>query len=503
MAFIAGEDRNQINLIPNSLDEWIENDNEVRVIDAFVDSVNLDDIGFKVYSGNRPGQKPYRREDLLKIVLYCYMNKIRSCRKIESECKRNIELMWLTGKLSPDHGTISEFIKTNKKAIKDLFKSFVIMIKQLDVIGGNVVAIDGTKLRASNAKNKHFNDNKIKIKIEYYENKIDKYLQEISSSTNKSEAELKELKVENCREKIKQLNALKEELKSQNKKQVCLTDPDAKSMKNNGKYEPCYNVQSSVDEKYKIVIAYDVVNEVNDQGQLSHMIEESKDMLEIGSEDKDMDSKDNEKITFILDTGYYNISQIIESVDEQTEILIKPQIRKSNTSKNGYDRKNFEYDVENDTYTCPEGYELEFKWKSKSRGVDYKRYRCNDHYRCDKKDLCTNSDRGREITRPVEQETLENIENNTLSKKDLYKSRGSIVEHPFGTIKRHMGYTYFLRRGLESVQAEAGLIFLAYDLKRLINIIGIKKLIGLFNKIRAIKIKICLKLSFLSIIVEI
>lgn len=482
MAYINGDNREQITFIPKSLDEWIEDDNEVRVIDAYVDMINLDTIGFKVYSGNRPGQKPYHREDLLKIVLYCYMNKIRSSRKIEKECKRNIELMWLTGNLAPDHGTVSGFIMTNKKAVKKLFRSFIMMIKQLDLVGEKIFAIDGTKLRASNAKNKHYNDNKIKIKIEYYERKIEEYLEAISSSTSEKEAELKELKITNCREKIEQLNAFKIELISENKKQICLTDPDARSMKNNGKYEPCYNVQTSVDEKYKFVIAYDVVNEVNDQGQLSHMIEVTKDILQDEIEDEK-----KEKSTFVLDTGYYNISQIIESSDEWTEILIKPQIRKAGASNVGYDRSNFEYDNENNIYICPEGYILEFKCMSKSRGVNYKRYQCKDCNRCGKMGLCTKSERGREITRPVEQEILETVEKNTLCKNEIYKSRGSIVEHPFGTIKRHLGYTYFLRRGLDSVQAEAGFIFLAYNLKRMINIIGVKELIRIFNGVNALE----------------
>jgi transposase len=484
MAYINGENREQITFIPKSLDEWIEDDNEVRIIDAYVDMINLDTIGFKVYSGNRPGQKPYHREDLLKIALYCYMNKIRSSRQIEKECKRNIELMWLTGNLSPDHGTISGFIMTNKKAVKKLFKSFIMMIKELDLVGEKIFAIDGTKIRASNAKNKHYNDNKIKIKIEYYEKKIEEYLEAISSSTSEKEAELKELKITNCREKIEQLKSFKVELISENKKQICLTDLDARSMKNNGKYEPCYNIQTSVDEKYKFVIAYDVVNEVNDQGQLSHMIEATKDIIQ-----GEIEGGKKEKSTFVLDTGYYNISQIIDSSDEYTEILIKPQIRKSGASSVGYDRSNFEYDKENNIYICPEGYILEFKCMSKSRGVNYKRYQCKDCNCCGKMGLCTKSDRGREITRAVEQELLESIEKNTLYKNEIYKSRGSIVEHPFGTIKRHMGYTYFLRRGLESVQAEAGFIFLAYNLRRMINIIGVKELLRIFNDVNALKTK--------------
>ena len=489
MAFINGIDRNQINFIPSSLDELVSFDNEVRVVDAYVESVDLSTVGFKIYTGKKAGQKPYRCSDLLKIILYCYINKIRSSRKIELECRRNIELMWLTGSLTPDHGTISAFIKNNKTSIKCLFKEFIVMIKELNLIDGRIIAIDGTKLRASNAKNKHYNENKIKVKIAYYEQKIEEYLEAISSAEADDSCNEENLKIQNCCEKIVALNYIKNELKSEGKVQVCLTDPDARSMKNNGRFEPCYNVQSSVDEKNKLVIAYDVVNDVNDQGQLSHMVENTSDIL------NRMDKSKDEKTTFIADTGYYNILQLLNSSNEQREILIKPQVRKAGSSGKGYDRRDFNYDSENDTYICPEGSLLTFRFMATSRGVQYRRYRCNDCKNCSQRDLCTKSKRGREVTRQVQQHLLDEIEKNTLLNNELYKKRGRIVEHPFGTIKRHLGYTHFLRRGLDSVQAEAGLIFLAYDLKRLINIIGVQELVKYFKEYKAFSIRFYKKIK--------
>jgi transposase len=272
MPFILGEDRNQINLLPNTLEDFVSEDNPVRVIDAYVDSLNLEDLGFVVFSGNNAGQKPYRRQHLLKLYIYCYMNKIRSSRMMEAEATRNIELMWLTGKIKPDHGTLSSFMKINKNAIKQLFKEFTLMLKGFGLI-------DGTKIKASSAKNKHYNENIIKEKLEYYEAKIEDYINNVLNTTDdKSMKQKITHKIESYQERIKQLNAIKEELKKEGKKQVCLTDSDSKSMKNNGKFEVCFNVQAVVDDKNKLFVDYDVVNDVNDQGQLSNMVNKAKEV---------------------------------------------------------------------------------------------------------------------------------------------------------------------------------------------------------------------------------
>lgn len=237
MTFIEGEDRYQINLLPNTLDDFVGDDNPVRVIDAYVDSLDLEELGFILYSGKKAGQKPYKRKDLLKLYVYCYMNRIRSSRAMETESKRNIEVMWLIGKITPDHGTLSAFMKNNKKSIKQLFKEFTLLLKGFGLIDGELIAIDGTKIKASSAKNKHYNDNIIQKKLEYYELKIDAYIDEVLSETETDKKQMIMEKVENYKERIQQLNTIKEELNDQSMKQVCLTDRDAKSMKNNGKFE--------------------------------------------------------------------------------------------------------------------------------------------------------------------------------------------------------------------------------------------------------------------------
>ena len=471
MPFILGEDRFQINLLPNTLDDYVSENNPVRVIDAYVDSLNLEDLGFQVFNGTNPGQKPYMREDILKIYLYCYTNRIRSSRSMERETGRNIELMWLVKKICPDHGTLSAFMKNNKVAIKKLFKEFILLIKGLGLIDGNLLAIDGTKLKASSAKSKHFNENIIKKKIEHYELKINEYIDEfINSTIDESQKLVLTEKVETYKERINQLNTLKNELKSQGKKQICLTDPDSKSMKNNGKFEVCYNMQTIVDSKYKFIVDFEVTNDVNDQGQLSNMSSKAKEIF-----------YDQKKISVVADTGYYNMKEIINTLDEKTEVLIKRQKEKKIKIENGFDRVKFTYDKLNDNYICPLGFTVPFKWNSREDGKDYKRYICTDYLNCGKKELCTSSKSGRSISRFSDEDIIEKVDEITLNKNDIYKRRGSIVEHPFGTIKRHFGFTYFLTRGLSSVNSEGSLICFAYNFKRLINILGTRKLISLFR----------------------
>ena len=300
---------------------------------------------------------------------------------METETKRNIELMWLVKKIYPDHGTLFAFMKNNKAAIKKLFKEFTLIIKGLGLIDGNLLAIDGTKLKANSAKNKHYNENIIKKKMEHYESKINEYIDEfINSTIDESQNLVLNEKIKTYKDRINQLTIIKDELKKQGKKQICLTDPDSKSMKNNGKFEVCYNMQTIVDSKYKFIVDFEVTNDVNDQGQLSNMSFKAKEIF-----------SDQDKISLVADTGYYNLKEIVNTVDEKTEVLIKRQKDKKVKIENGFDRAKFKFDKSNDTYICPLGYMVPFKWNSKEDGKDYKRYICKDYLNCGKKELCTSS----------------------------------------------------------------------------------------------------------------
>lgn len=469
MPYIEGEDRHQIYLLPNTLDDFVEEENSVRVIDAYVDSLALEELGFQMYPGTKAGQKPYRREDLLKLYLYCYMTGIRSSRKMETETKRNIELMWLIGKLQPDHGTLSAFMKNNQMAVKKLFKEFTLMLKGFGLIDGQLVAIDGTKLKADCSKKQHFNTNIVSKKLEYIDQKIDAYLRDFLTEDNRQKKQEITEKLEVYQKRMHELQVIKQELKDTGENQLCVTDRDAKSMKNNGKHEVCFNVQTAVDSKYKLIVDCDTVNDVNDQGQLSNMVQKTKQVFR------------DQKTTIVADTGYYNHLEIIDVVDESTELLIKPQKGKQDKVASGFDKANFEYDAINDRYICPLGYELPFKWNGRQDGKEYRRYTCEAFNICGQKESCTSAKGGRAVTRLKDEEVIEKIAENTRIQSNIYKQRAAIVEHPFGTIKRHFGYTYFLTRGLASVGTETNLICLAYNLKRMINIKGVKELVRFFR----------------------
>ena len=407
MPFIEGQDRNQVTLLPNTLEEYISEDNPVRVIDAYVNSIDLEDMGFATFSAQKAGQRPYKRRALLKLYIYCYMNRIRSSRRVEIETTRNIELMWLIGKISPDHGTISSFMKNNKDSIKKLFKEFTLILKGFGLIDGNLMAIDGTKIKANSAKGKHYNENIINKKMEYYEAKVEEYINNFLKTTDNENLKHKMTeKIDSYKKRIEQLNILKKALKEEGKSQVCLTDPDSKSMKNNGKFEVCFNMQAVVDSKNKLFVAVEVVNDVNDQGQLSNMINNSKQVFE----------KDR-KITVVADTGYFNMSEILKSLDSNTEILIKSQKGKQEKLESGFDKTNFRYNKTNDTYICPKGYVLAFKWNGKQNGNDYKRYTCENDMDCGVKSSCTTSKSGRSVTRLKEEEIIEAVNENTIQKK--------------------------------------------------------------------------------------
>lgn len=469
MPYIEGENRCQICLLPNTLDDFVDGENPVRVIDAYVDSLNLEELGFQVYSGTKAGQKPYRRGDLLKLYLYCYMNGIRSSRKMETETGRNIELMWLICKLQPDHGTLSAFMKNNQTAIKKLFKEFTLMLKGFGLIDGQLVAIDGTKLKANCSKKQHFNPNIVNKKLDHIEEKIDAYFRDFLTEDDRQKKQEITEKLEVYQERMHELQIIKQELKETGRKQLCVTDPDAKSMKNNGKHEVCFNVQTAVDSKYKLIVDCDTVNDVNDQGQLSNMAKKTKQVFR------------NQKTTILADTGYYNYLEIMDVVDESTELLIKPQKGKKSKIESGFDKENFEYDALNNRYICPLGFELLFKWNGKQNGKEYRRYTCEAFDICGQKEFCTTAKGGRAVTRLKDEEVIEQIAENTRSQSNIYKQRAAIVEHPFGTMKRHLGYTYFLTRGLASVGTETNLICLAYNLKRMIKIKGVRDLIRFFK----------------------
>jgi transposase/archaellum component FlaF (FlaF/FlaG flagellin family) len=480
MAYLEGVDRNQTTYLVTSLDDFIGNDNPIRVIDAFINSLNLKKLGFVIYDSNKQGQCPYDRKVLLKLHVYGYMNGIRSSRKLERETGRNIEIMWLINSLKPDHGTIAAFIKDNKKAFRNVLKEFTLLLKGWGLIDGKLIAIDGTKLKAQNSKHNYITESVLQKKIEYVEEKIEEYLKQIESNdaeenlnnaiSNKNVVDLQS-KIESYKQMKEAYEQQKKEMKDQKVRQICKTDSDARGMKNNGKFEVFYNVQTSVDSKNKLIIDCDVVNDVNDLNQLSNMTLRAKSLLR------------KRKLKVLADTGYYNAEEIKKCLDKKAILYIKKAKSNNTTGQNKYRKDNFKYEENTDTYICPEGKDLAFSEYSSKNGIRYKRYKCKSCKECSKKSLCTTAKKGRNIQRWEFEELLDQVAEITHRNNNIYKKRQCIVEHPFGTVKRTLGYTYFLRKGLESVNAEAASIFVAYNLKRIINILTVPILIEKFSQL--------------------
>lgn len=473
MAFILGVDRNQKAIVTSSLDEFIDAENSVRVLDAYVESLDLGSLGFKTYAGNNRGQSPYLRTDLLKLHIYGYFNGIRSSRKLETESKRNLELMWLINSIKPDHGTIAAFVSENKAAFKKVLRELTLVLKGWGLVDGKLIAIDGTKIRAQNSKNRCVTKSTLDKKIEYADQQINAYISEIEKSQNKSDRNLKELKVKledyhTLKEKYKKLQA---ELAEKGLEQQSLTDKDSRRMKNNGRLDICYNVQSTVDSKNHFVIDAETVNDINDENQLSNMALKTKSLLK------------KRKMMVVVDTGYYNASEIKQCVDKKLTIFIKRSKANNKTKNNEYRKDKFLYDTDQDIYQCPEGKKLCFFENTSRNGMKYKRYKCADCDNCPRRSACTTSVTGRSVQRWEHEEILDKVAENTHLNNEIYKQRRCIVEHPFGTIKRTLGYTYFLRKGLDSVNAESASMFIAYNLKRLFSMFPVPDLILKFKSL--------------------
>lgn len=474
MAYIKGEDRKQITLFPESIDEYISEDNPVRVIEAFVLKLDIVKLGFKYSQEDSIGRPPYNPQDMLKLYLYGYLNRIRSSRRLEAEAGRNLELIWLMRKLKPDFKTIADFRKDNKKALKQVFKQFSLLCKEWDLFGREIVAVDGSKFRASNSKRNNYNEKKLKRHIKYIDDKIDQYIADLEAGdaaeagTHSPTAEEISKRIEELKERKLSYEEKLEILQNSEDKEISTTDPDARLMAvNNNGIEVCYNVQTVVDGKHSLVVDCEVINNPTDHGQLSTMAKKAQKIFR------------KQIIRVLADKGYYSVGELKACKKAKMHTYVAKQRFANNTEDEGFYKDKFKYDSEHDHYICPAGKSLlpgsYRKTNGEVFGRNYRNYKaCKD---CDLRSRCTKAQRGRTIFRHIDQELLDEVDQRTSENKKLYARRQMIVEHPFGTIKRGWGYSYFLTRGLESVRTETCLSFLAYNIKRVINILGVKEMI--------------------------
>lgn len=469
MAYIVGADRNQSRMITASLDDLIDKDNPVRAIDAYVNSLNLLELGFTEYSGTNRGQSPYRRSDLLKLHIYGYLNKIRSSRALEIECRRNIELMWLINAVAPDHGTIAGFVKENRKAFHNTLRQLTLVLKGWGLIDGKLIAIDGTKIRAQNSRHNCITKSGLDKKIAYADEKINSYLMDIEKE-GPADSEYKD-KLEAYRKLKEDYLYQKAELTESGLEQKSLIDPDSRRMKNNGSLDICYNVQSVVDSQNHFVVDISTTNDINDQKQLHVMAKNAKELLDI------------ETIKVIADTGYYNATEIKNCIDDGMTVYIKKSKANNSTRNNEFRKEKFTYSSEEDSYICPAGKRLIFFENTSKNGLRYKKYKCTSRSECKYQNSCTSSKTGRTLQRWEHENILADVHKSTSKNNDIYRQRRCIVEHPFGTIKRSLGYSFFLRREKENVDAEAASMFIAYNFKRLLSMLTTQELVKRFEQL--------------------
>jgi transposase len=476
MSYIEGVTRNQLILFPESIDDYIEEDNPIQFIDAFVDSLDLGELGFKYSLPEATGRPPYNPADMLKLYLYGYLNRVRSSRSLEKESHRNLELMWLLKKLTPDFKTIADFRKDNKKAIKRVCREFTLLCKRLDLFGGELVAIDGSKFKAVNSKKRNFNEAKLKKAIKEIDEKVDGYLAELEDN-DKEEAYVSHPDAEDIRARVMMLKErgrkyreLLKELKDSGETQISLTDPDSRAMLNNQRVEVCYNVQTTVDSKHKLIIDHEVTNKATDHDQLSQMSKRAKEILGV------------DELEVLADKGYYDAKEIKECVDNGITPYIPEPANTApkdvNIPEPGYRKDKFRYHDEEDIYVCPEGSKLTFRGMANHHGKMMRLYKSGDCAGCNAKGKCTINNKGRIIYRWEHEEILEDMRHRVKANGAKVKMRQWLSEHPFGTIKRSFNQGYMLLKGLEKVGAESSISVLAYNIKRVINIVGLKELVG-------------------------
>ncbi len=482
MKFIQGKNRTQSILFPESLDQIIDQENEVRIIDLFVESINPVDFKF-VIKTSLEGRPSFDPKDLLKLFVYGYLNQIRSSRALEKECKRNIELMWLMKELAPDHNTISNFRKENEKAIRKVFRYTVSIAKQFNLIGGKLVAGDSTKLRAQNSKKNNFNQKKIERHLEYIDSKLTQYNEALAlaDEENKKLIELEILKQNRRKRQYKNYSA---HLQQTGEVQISTSDPESRQMiTRNNITEVAYNVQTVVDAKHNLPIDYKVTNE-NDSKAMGGMLRRSKTIL------------NSSDFTALYDKGYHTGSELKTAIDLGINIMVAIPDVASNAPDKAYNVSNFKYDSKKDCYTCPQGQVLNTngRWYRKDRGKSFtqmKHYKTNACSTCNVNELCTKNKAGRLIERSEHAPFIEQNKLNIEANPATYKKRQAIVEHPYGILKRQWGFYYIMtKKGVKRASADVGLMFTVFNLRRIINIVNknvfkkfLKELALLFSEI--------------------
>ncbi len=466
--FIQGEDRNQATLFPESVDDYIAEENSVRVIDVFIDDLDISGLGFKT-EPNDTGRPAYHPTTMLKLYVYGYLNRVHSSRRLEREAQRNVELMWLTARLAPDFKTIADFRKDNGDAIRLVCREFVMLCRKLNLFTEAFVAIDGSKFKAVNNRDQNFTRAKMKRRLAEVEASIDRYLTKLASADREQPAEDKtqrlEDKIRALKQEMARLKKLEARLLEAPDKQISLTDPDARSMNSRGSAMVGYNVQTAVETQNHLIVAHEVTNVGSDRRQLTKMAKQAKSAI-----------ASKKKLKVVADRGYYRGEEFLACDKANIMTYVPKPDTSGNRAKGQFGRDEFHYIAKDDEYECPAGERLIYRFTREESGKLMRRYWTSACFRCAIKSQCTTG-QYRRVSRWEQEAVVESVKARLDKHPDIMRTRRATVEHPFGTLKAWMGSTHFLTKTLDRVSTEMSLHVLAYNLKRVMRIKGIQPLI--------------------------
>jgi transposase len=472
--FVAGADRAQSILLPESLDDFIAESNPVRVIDAFVDALNLAELGFAGVEPAATGRPSYHPSVHLKLYIYGYLNRVQSSRRLEREAGRNVEVMWLLGRLVPDHKTIADFRKDNGAAIRKVCARFVELCREMGLLTKPSVAIDGSKFKAVNNRDKNFTRAKVERRRAQLEESVARYLSQLDTADRQEPSEALAMKTERLKEKLaklesemRRLAAIEQRMLASPDQQLSLTDPDSRSMATSGRGSGVvgYNVQVAVDTEHHLIVTHEVTNSGSDRAQLANVAKEAKAVLQ------------TDELDAVADRGYFNSPEIL-ACDEAGITVTLPKPMTSGAKSDGrFGKQDFVYVAGEDVYRCPAGERLTYRYTNEEDGKVLRRYWTTACTHCALKPRCTTGPE-RRIARWEHEHVLEAVQRRLDENPQAMRQRRETVEHPFGTIKARMGATHFLMKTLPKVATEMALSVLAYNLTRVLNIVGMRPLMA-------------------------
>src|SRR6187402_3863513 len=472
--FVEGTDRGQGTLFPECLEDWIDENNPVRVIDVFVDELDLAELGFDGVAPEVTGRPAYHPSVLLKLYIYGYLNRVQSSRRLEREAGRNVEVMWLVGRLAPDHKTIADFRKDNGGAIRQVCARFIVLCRAMDLLTEASVAIDGSKFKAVNNRDKNFTRAKMDRRMSQIEESVARYLQQLDTADRQEPSEALKAKTNRLKDKIAKLKQQMQHLKrlqvqmlAAPDQQISLTDPDARSMATSGRGSGVvgYNVQVAVETKHHLIVTHEVINEGSDRAQLSPMAMAAKAALGV------------ETLDAVADRGYFSGEEILECENAGITVTLPKPMTSNSKAEGRFGKQDFRYVAEDDVYICPAGQRLTYSFTTEDKGLVLRRYATKACQNCAIKNVCTTA-KQRLISRWEHEHVLETVQRRLDEHPEKMRQRRETLEHPFGTIKARMGATHFLMKTLPRVAAEMALHVLAYNLTRVMNIMGVQPLMA-------------------------